>query len=1093
MTYGGETKYLKYDTAAYTVGSTIACYGVAWTVTAASESSVTVTTSNIDISAWSWFVRTPELYWPFDSAISDDTVYQTSGGYATITGHTMSGAATGFGKAAGYQTALLSENYVRDDVELWLGTASGQEYLYSGMTESNGITGTIDMFVLRNDGTSDSGAADVTIEFPADGYSVRRVNIPTGTAEALGISSVEVTVETASGTTTQTVYPGSNMYCVIAADTSIRKITYTLPNIPAHATYMNTAGRYDIIYSTTPGAYFGYATGDSDTGPYTATMQVAPHTGNTAFETVSVSKDAYVKPWSDVNYAITIGDIQPVTAGGTTTVSVKIALTANDVGSSWRTGYSIHTGYAFMKGAYIGLVLPRGITISAENVTSRLGGTISVEMRTIDGNDTDYLWVIRDSLGSNGFGYYTASLDAINSGFENLEIGLTTDFSMQSTAVSMLNRVYVLGLNDQGTTNTTCAADTYDLDGDSDKTECGAVPSSAGSLTVTAAAAAMDISTSFAGSGSGSYAVTEANKNDDFNMYADITCTSGGTLEAFSYLIPIVKTDAAIDTVYGVRNAGFSLNLSGAVSIEYLRRAETSSSGFTVYYTTENMTVQEAMNSTTAVWTTAPTDWSAVRMVMLVCSGVITEEDEIRVTVPLCLAPTDTDGTRDLTSIAAGSVAAWRSSGHYTMLIGSGSTSGIYAGSVSTVSIEAPFSISFASGASGTTGSTTTIGPINAYTDTVTVPDCGYTRAGYHFTGWQDANGTVYQPGDTVTGNSLYSLLQSAHEVTFTAVWAQDVYDISVTMGTGLVYQETPFYRWHPEDHSYEAVSDDKPGDWESAEVTLTVTSHSNIPVTVDLTYTNTADAAWTAFAGSFSPAQLTFDAYDSGDESAATQTVTLTMCGDLESFIADLVTGSPVTIGSVTATPTKNDTSETGAAGTAEVGAEFLDAGTTAPVYSVTIDWGNLDFVYTDTTGYVWDAATHTYTHTGDLTGTWAPAMENGDLVTVTNHSNVTVDATLTYVPDTDSNDFSGSLTEVSSTRAEAAQDDTDSVLTWTMDNGLVDEYDDAATATARLTISGTSGEFADAVIGELGLTLSVPDDVVVTPTGITDGGDGQ
>ena len=299
------------------------------------------------------------------------------------------------------------------------------------------------------------------------------------------------------------------------------------------------------------------------------------------------------------------------------------------------------------------------------------------------------------------------------------------------------------------------------------------------------------------------------------------------------------------------------------------------------------------------------------------------------------------------------------------------------------------------------------------------------------------------------------------------------VYDITVTVGTGLVYKQTPTYRWDPDNHSYETEAG---GAWETATVNVTVTSHSNVPVTVELTYANTADARWSGFTGSFSPAQLTFEAYDSSDE-AATQTATLTMSGDLSSFIAELVTGSPMTIGSVTAAIAGTDTT-----GTADVSAEFQDAGTVAPVYSVTITWGDMAFVYTDTTTYEWDVAAHTYTHTGALTGTWAPKTKGGDLVTLTNHSNVTVNASLTYTPEAAFSGFNGSLTKVSSSRAGLTQS-SDSAQIWTLENGQVGQYGNAATATARLILSGATDGFESGVIGELGLTLSVPEDAVVTP----------
>lgn len=60
----------------------------------------------------------------------------------------------------------------------------------------------------------------------------------------------------------------------------------------------------------------------------------------------------------------------------------------------------------------------------------------------------------------------------------------------------------------------------------------------------------------------------------------------------------------------------------------------------------------------------------------------------------------------------------------------------------------------------------------------------------------------------------------------------------------------------------------------------------------------------------------------------------------------------------------------------------------------SVTISWNSMTFAYTAPED--WDPASHTYPNAG-----WAPASQDADRLTVTNNSNVTLDASLTFTPE--------------------------------------------------------------------------------------------
>lgn len=75
----------------------------------------------------------------------------------------------------------------------------------------------------------------------------------------------------------------------------------------------------------------------------------------------------------------------------------------------------------------------------------------------------------------------------------------------------------------------------------------------------------------------------------------------------------------------------------------------------------------------------------------------------------------------------------------------------------------------------------------------------------------------------------------------------------------------------------------------------------------------------------------------------------------------------------------------------THDVKAQYVDNSTQAPVYSVDVSWGAMEFTFTKSGDKVWNADSHTYT---DNTKTEWTAKDN--TVTVTNHSNASVIVTL-------------------------------------------------------------------------------------------------
>lgn len=124
--------------------------------------------------------------------------------------------------------------------------------------------------------------------------------------------------------------------------------------------------------------------------------------------------------------------------------------------------------------------------------------------------------------------------------------------------------------------------------------------------------------------------------------------------------------------------------------------------------------------------------------------------------------------------------------------------------------------------------------------------------------------------------------------------------------------------------------------------------------------------------------------------------------------------------------------------------------------VYSVDIDWGDMEFTYTAAAG-VWDPTTHTIT--GADGGTWKVNNEGGNKITVTNHSNTAVTATINYAAASGYDSIIGSFDKTSLDLATA----------------VGTEVSNAPKDSAALSLSGAldSNTTAGTKIGTITVTL--------------------
>lgn len=81
---------------------------------------------------------------------------------------------------------------------------------------------------------------------------------------------------------------------------------------------------------------------------------------------------------------------------------------------------------------------------------------------------------------------------------------------------------------------------------------------------------------------------------------------------------------------------------------------------------------------------------------------------------------------------------------------------------------------------------------------------------------------------------------------------------------------------------------------------------------------------------------------------------------------------------------------------------------GLTQTVYSVDIKWGSMEFKYTDLTEGTWNPADHSYD--GTVNAVWS-CVEGANKITVINHSNAPVKATLSYTPESAYSEIGGTF----------------------------------------------------------------------------------
>ena len=174
-----------------------------------------------------------------------------------------------------------------------------------------------------------------------------------------------------------------------------------------------------------------------------------------------------------------------------------------------------------------------------------------------------------------------------------------------------------------------------------------------------------------------------------------------------------------------------------------------------------------------------------------------------------------------------------------------------------------------------------------------------------------------------------------------------------------------------------------------------------------------------------------------------------------MKKLFATLLAVAMLASGSVTAfaAETNHGTQDT----EITVNGSYVSGAAGSSVISVDIEWEAMNFTYSATSEGTWNPATHAYD--GQTEGGWS---DNTPAITVTNHSNVAVNATLGFTAD---------VTGVVGTFTEASGTENDNILNLATAEGT--EVANAPTATANFGISGAAID-ANKTLGTITVTIA-------------------
>lgn len=551
--------------------------------------------------------------------------------------------------------------------------------------------GTQVSFVLSND----KGTVTGTKEYPAN-------VVPTGTAPYISCKVSDL--RKAAG---------------VGSDTSyyIKEVSYISNTIKGGSVYHSevvdsSGGSY---YTKEPGLFSGWISGDvRSTTTATMTIESTDESSLTKNGDTSVSATETGTVSADNSTAITLnpftfnnGDKSVnLTAGQSATIKVPTGLQDTE-----RPKDGAVNSYHVMENPVLYLCLPVGVSIAGTDQ-----GTLSFSRGSVKATKVYLLENSSCAVGSVQAQWWAVEFGNANMvGGGTISVQVSTDRLMGSVIWDLNNAAAIRtkGQFLKSASSSTCGSDKINkvseltntnqpatvrklgevLNSDKYRDEC--VDDNLGLvyykyaesriLNISRAEAKLDVSTSLASGSQTVGAGTTLKVTDEgavLSYGVDIASSEGGTASDFSYYIPIVKKGAKLDTSAFVTGNDFPLKLTKAIDVRGTNAdgSEVERMPFDVMYTTEeNLTSSSIQKLENDKWMTADAlsnDFSKVTAVKIVTNNdgngnpsTIRAGSSFKFELELAY-----DNAAGDFSANAGRSVSWRTFGHYTYTLSSGST-----------------------------------------------------------------------------------------------------------------------------------------------------------------------------------------------------------------------------------------------------------------------------------------------------------------------------------------------------------------------------------------------------------------------------------
>lgn len=735
----GEKEYLQFDENDTAItnnqkGTSIGYPMKSKAVYDAVAHTITYTFENVYMVSWSNFAYTPTFRWP-DGVEKNITADCNVEGYVWEISEqkTFTGATGSISKSSTAKGTVFRPNQadikLMTDVNNPSNLKLAKPMIYTAVNRKNGISGFLGYFDVHNEGAGDSPKVNVKIEFnTSDGsgakYYVTQVQIPADQAK----TTVTYTLVDDSGTTVTGTYPYNNTTSFSCKVGELRQKSRVGDNYFIQSLEYQTILRRNKYYHTdvthnyrnvigTPGSYQGYIEGDvGKTASAQMTISAVEENGKitsdgkselTATEISTISELDFI---STGIYGATLDNQSSanITAGSSTKLQFSILVGTEEYGLSDKIGTagpSIN-GYHVLRDGIFYACLPEGVSIlgadqvkveySRKSIPATSVQVLENTKCTVNGA-TAYWWkIVVPQMNVNAFVSATATISIDLATSESMA-GVSWNFNdclALGTNGQKLSRV-----NDSFTNGSNTVAGLTKLNLPSANGLVKALDTKADNLginlyrsnssvilNIARAEAKLDVTTALSvnDTASANDQVTVSDKNTKITYAVTVTGQESGAAKDFDYYIPIVHADSTLDTGALVSQKEIGLQLSEAVQITSVGGTAVGELPFEVSYTTDSGLNSTTIQGNTVKWVDTLTDYSKVTAVKISTrpNARVNEKEAYRFDVVMQYDNTASDFDRQ-----AGSVAHWRSFGHYTYVRNGASTTNSYPSASNSVKI----------------------------------------------------------------------------------------------------------------------------------------------------------------------------------------------------------------------------------------------------------------------------------------------------------------------------------------------------------------------------------------------------------------------